>query len=252
VVAYLGAAERSGVDLVDFWADKLDVTHEQVASAIKDFAKFQTLIRAKLMKGGGVGYIQPTPDLFPSVEEFHELTEACEALPCAAWLDGTSAGEQAIGGLLELLMSKGVVALNIVPDRNWNIPDHEVRRLKVQNLYDVVQLAKDLALPLNVGTEMNSFRQKVIDDFDAPELAPVRQAFLDGAYFIYGHTVLQRALGLGYQSQWAQTHFPTRRERNEFYTRLGYAVPPGEAGRSRLTQMDPSISPGDLSSRLNG
>ena len=49
VVAYLGAAERSGVDLVDFWADKLDVTREQVASAIKDSAKFQTLIRAKLM-----------------------------------------------------------------------------------------------------------------------------------------------------------------------------------------------------------
>ena len=251
VVAYLGAAERSGVDLVDFWADKLDVTREQVASAIKDSAKFQTLIRAKLMKGGGVGYIQPTPDLFPSVEELHELTVACEALPCAAWLDGTLAGEQAIEGLLELLMSKGVVALNIVPDRNWNIPDPEVRRLKVQNLYDVVQLAQELALPLNVGTEMNSFGQKVIDDYDAPELAPVRQAFLDGAYFIYGHTVLQRALGLGYQSQWAQTHLPTRRERNEFYTRLGYAVPPGEAGRSKLSRMDPSISPRDLLGRVD-
>jgi hypothetical protein len=251
VVAYLEAAERTGVDLVDFWADKLGVTREQVASAIKDSAKFQTLIRAKLMKGGGVGYIQPSPDLFPSVEALHELTVACEALPCAAWLDGTSAGEQAIGELLELLMSKGVVALNIVPDRNWNILDPEVRRLKVQNLYDVARLAKELVLPLNVGTEMNSFGQKVIDDFDAPELDPVRQAFLDGAYFIYGHTVLQRALGLGYQSQWAQTHLPTRRERYEFYTRMGYAVPPGEAGWSKLAQLDPSISPGDVLGRVD-
>ena len=27
---------------------------------------------------------------------------------------------------------------------------------------------------------------------------------------------MQRALGLGYQSEWAQAHLPTRRERNDF------------------------------------
>ena len=31
--------------------------------------------------------------------------------------------------LLELLINKGVVALNIVPDRNWNISDPETRAL---------------------------------------------------------------------------------------------------------------------------
>ena len=46
----------------------------EVASVVSDNAEFQTLIRAKLMKGGGVGYIKPTPDLFPSVEDLHELT----------------------------------------------------------------------------------------------------------------------------------------------------------------------------------
>ena len=51
---------------------------------------------------------------------------------------------------------------------------------------------------------MNSPGNKLVDDFDAPELAPMRQAFLDGAHFIYGHTVMQRTLGLGYQSAWAQ------------------------------------------------
>jgi hypothetical protein len=251
VVAYVEAAQRYGVNLVEFWADKLDVAPEPVANAMEDPAKFQTLARAKLMKGGGVGYVQPTPDLFPTVEDVHELALACEALPCAAWLDGTSSGEQAVEELLELLMSKGVVAMNIVPDRNWNISDPELRRLKVENLYHIVQLAEELELPLNVGTEMNSFGQKVLDDFDAPELAPVRRAFIDGAYFIYGHTALQRALGLGFQSHWAQAHMPSRRERNEFYTRLGYAVPPGKAGWSKLIRHGPTMSPDDLLSSLS-
>ena len=250
VVAYVRAAERDVADQVMFWADKLGVSSEEVASAVDDPAKLQTLIRAKLMKGGGVGYIQPTPDMFPSVEELHDLTLACGALPCAAWLDGTSEGEVAIEELLELLMDKGVVALNIVPDRNWNISDPEIRRLKVQNLYEVVDLARDLGLPLNVGTEMNSFGQKVVDSFDSPELAPVRQAFIDGAYFIYGHTVLQRVLALGYQSEWAAAHFQSRPERNQFYTRLGYLVPPGEAGMAQLKTLDPTMLPADILSKL--
>jgi hypothetical protein len=250
VVAYVQAAGHGSSDPVAFWADKLDVARESVAPTIDDPAKLQTLIRAKLMKGGGVGYVQPTPDMFPTVEGLHELTVACGALPCAAWLDGTSEGEEAMAELLELLIGKGVVAMNIVPDRNWNIPDPEARQRKVRNLYDVVDLARELDLPLNVGTEMNSFGQKVIDSFDAPELAPVRQAFIDGAYFIYGHTVLQRVLGLGYQSDWAAAHLGSRRARNEFYTRVGYLVPPGKAGMARLKSVDPVMSPAEFLAEL--
>jgi len=89
-------------------------------------------------------------------------------------------------------------------------------------------------LPLNVGTEMNKLGLKRVDDFETPELAPVRQAFLDGAFFVYGHTVAQRALGIGYQSAWAQAELPTRRERNTFYTELGRRVEPGLVGRNKL------------------
>jgi hypothetical protein len=49
------------------------------------------------------------------------LIIACGALPCATWLDGTSAGEQDIEELMALLIAKGAVAANIIPDRNWNI-----------------------------------------------------------------------------------------------------------------------------------
>lgn len=244
--AYVQAAERTVTDLVAFWADKLKLTPAQVAAQIGDGPKFQNIIRIKLMKKGGVGYVQPGPDTFPSVEEFHRLIVACGALPCAAWLDGISAGEQAMAELLELLISKGVVALNIVPDRNWNIADPETKQLKLQKLYEVVELAQKLDLPLNIGTEMNAYGQKLVDDFDVPEVAPVREAFLDGAYFIYGHTVAQRALGLGYQSQWAETHLPSRRKRNAFYTELGRRVEPGAASLARWQQVKSAPLPADI------
>jgi hypothetical protein len=238
VAAYVRAAEETVSDRVGFWANKLKLQRDTAAALMEDRPKFQNMIRARLMKRGGVGYVQPGPDTFPSVKEFHKLVLACGALPCAAWLDGLSEGEQAIEELLALLIGQGVVALNIVPDRNWNIPDPEARRLKVQNLYHVVQLAQELALPLNVGTEMNSFGQKLVDDFDAPELALVRQAFLDGAHFVYGHTMMAGVLEMGYGSAWARRQMPTRRQRNAFYTQIGYRLPPGEAGIIMLNRLD--------------
>lgn len=248
--------------LTRFWADKLNMETDQVEAAMGNAPGFQNLVRGKLIKRGGVGYVQPDggsfpidpfprftsehlgvgyvqPDggSFPTVEQVNELIVACGALPCATWLDGTSPGEQAEEELLNLLIGKGVVALNIVPDRNWNIADPAIKARKLQNLYDVVALAQKLDLPLNVGTEMNAFGLKLVDDFDAPELAPVREAFLDGAYFIYGHTTMQRALGLGYQSDWAGKNLPSRREKNEFYTALGRRVPAGQVGPKRLAQV---------------
>jgi hypothetical protein len=249
--AYVRTAESSVPNTAEFWAAKLGLPVDQAAAMLADGPKFQNLLRSKLMKRGGVGYVQPTYASFPTVEEFHQLIIACGALPCATWLDGMSAGEQAVEELLELLIGKGVVALNIIPDRNWNISASEMRRQKVQKLYEVVQMAERLALPLNVGTEMNSYGQKLVDDFDASELAPVRQAFLDGAYVIFGHTVLQQALGLGYQSDWARTHLPSRRERNAFYTQVGRQARPGPTGLALLKQLTPAPPPAEILARLN-
>ncbi len=235
--AYATAAGHTVDDAVGFWSDRLEMSRETVAALAVDPPNLHNAIRSGLMKEGGVGYIQPDYRSFASVEEVNELIVACDALPCATWLDGTSDGEQAERELLDLLIGKGVVALNIIPDRNWNIKDAEAKRVKVQNLYQVVELARELDLPLNVGTEMNKHGQKLVDDFAAPELDPVRQSFLDGAMFAYGHTVAQRALGIGYQSEWAKTELPSRGERNAFYTALGRCVPPGLGGQERLKQV---------------
>ena len=250
LVAFIQAAARCFSDPTPFWAEKLDLPLGQVNAQIGDRSKFQNLVRAKLMKSGGVGYLEPSPETFPSLEYVNQLIVACGALPCAAWLDGTSAGEQVIEELLDLLIGKGVAAFNIIPDRNWNVPDPEVRRLKVQNLYRVVELAQKMDLPLNIGTEMNSYGQKLSDDLDAPELAPLRELFLEGAYFIYGHTIMQRVLGMGYQSEWAKAYFFTRRQRNAFYVQVGRLIPPGRIGAGRLEQFTSSLSPAEILKRL--
>ena len=246
VVAYIRAAERITPNPTGYWAEKIGSTPEQLAKLMQDQGNYQNTLRSKLMKKGGPGYVQPGPDSFPAVDDVNKLTIACGALPTFAWLDGTSAGEQAIGEMLDLLVGKGAVTLNIIPDRNWNLADPEVKRVKLQKLYEIVRLAGDYDLPLNVGTEMNAFGQKLVDDFDAPDLAPVRQAFLDGAHFIYGHTVLQRKFGLGYQSDWAKATLPTRRERNTFYTKVGYAAAPDKP----LPAVDSSMSPADVLAHL--
>jgi hypothetical protein len=83
----------------------------------------------------------------------------------------------------------------------------------------------------------------MVDDFSAPELAPVIKAFTEGMYFLYGHTVLQRTLGLGYQSEWAARHLPTRGERNRFYAQAGRLIRPGAASVDRMKYWSPAKSP---------
>lgn len=244
-------AQNQFGDATDFWSRKLELTAGDTATLMRDRGKFHNLMRAKLMKKGGVGYVQPEAGSFPTVEEVNRLIMACGALPCAAWLDGTSDGEQAMDELLALLMEKGVVALNIIPDRNWNIADISTRTIKVQKLNQIIQIARDLDLPLNVGTEMNSPGQKKLDDFQVAEIAPLREIFMDGAYCIYGHTMLQRACGLGYLSAWALGNLPERAARNKFYTLIGRCLQPGAQGLGELKKFNVDSTPKDVLSALS-
>jgi len=250
VVAYLRAAERTVADPAAFWAGALEADREEVAGMLPERPALQSMIRARLMKRGGVGHVAPTATSFPSLDAFHRLIKACGALPCAAWLDGTSPVERRIEEWLGWLVDRGVVALNLIPDRNWNVADPTVRRRRVDSLYRVVELAQEMDLPLHIGTEMNSFGQRMVDDLAAAELLPLRQAFLDGAFFVVGHTALQRAAGLGYQSEWAGSRLPARRVRNEFYTQVGQKVPPGREGRALVARLKPDMSPREVLAEL--
>lgn len=224
-----------------FWAEKLNTEAETVRKMFADAPVFQALIRSKLMKAGGVGYVTPEGPDFPALIRVNNLILSADALPVYAWLDGLSRGEQDIEELMDLMVEGGVVAVNIIPDRNWNIKDPETKRTKVAHLCRVIELCRQRALFILAGTEMNAYGQRFVDDFDVPELRPFVPIFLEGAYISYAHTTLNARWGMGYLSPWAKTHMASAQQRNAFFAEVGQRVEPDRHGLlDRVTkQMTP-------------
>lgn len=239
------AAVYAGDALRAFWTKKLGDLPADID--LPDGPKLQALIRAKTMKKGGVGYVNPDPASFPLMADMNQFTLQCGAIPTLAWLDGTSTGEQRMEDLFKVGMASGVAAINIIPDRNFT-PGKKDQKL--QNLYDLVTLAEKYGFPVIVGTEMNSPGNKFIDHFAAPELAPLVDVFMRSAYIVYAHTALQRHGGPGYVSEWAQSHFPNRHERNAFYASVGEILTP--ASEWKLNPITAAITPAQLIARLQG
>jgi len=191
-----------------------------------DPARFQALIRAKTMKKGGPGYMQPDKGSFPLLAEMNDFVIESGAIPTLTWLDGSTDGEKAIEELFAVEMAAGAAALAIIPDRNYT---PGVKDEKVKNLYDVVALAEKHGFPVIVGTEMNAPGNKFVDAFDTAELKPLVPVFLKGSYIAYAHSVLQRESGLGYLSDWAKKTFKSVTAKNEFFEKAGRQLePPAE------------------------
>lgn len=193
-----------------FWRAKL-------GDSPLDPAKLAAMIRAKLMKKGGVGYVQPGKGSFPLMADVNKFILDAGAIPTLTWLDGLSDGEQCIEELFEVAMRSGAAALNIIPDRNYTPGEKDQ---KLTNLYQVVALAEKHNFPIIVGTEMNAPGNKFVDDFASQELKPLVPVFLKGAYIVYAHSVLQRQ-GRGYLSEWAKQQFRSVAEKNEYFTKFG-------------------------------
>ncbi len=224
-----------------FWSDKLGVAPDDLKD-LPDGRGMTDLIRAKTMKQGGAGYVQPDSGSFPKMAEMNDFVLKCGALPTFTWLDGTSQGEQALEELVEIGRSTGVVVFNVIPDRNYTpgSPDR-----KLENLRQVVRLTEDLGLPLLGGTEMNSPGQKFVDDFGSEELAPLHPVFLRGSQILHAHSTLQRLAGLGYLSDWATAYFPDVASKNDFYAEFGEIFSP--RGDQRLADsLDPEMGPGEV------
>ncbi|MEC7803091.1 MAG: hypothetical protein VX467_07915 [Verrucomicrobiota bacterium] len=209
-------------DLRSFWSEKLGVSGDELKD-VPDGRGMTDLIRAKTMKQGGAGYVQPDSGSFPKMAEMNEFVLQCGALPTMTWLDGCSAGEESIEELLEVARSTGVAVFNVIPDRNYTpgSPDQ-----KLANLQKVVDICKDLEMPLLGGTEMNSPGQKFVDNFDSDELKPMHSQFLEGSRILHAHSTLQRLAGMGYLSPWADDQFATTSAKNEFYGSFGEIFSP--------------------------
>ncbi len=126
--------------------------------------KLQGLIRAKTMKQGGVGYVVPDRGSFPKQADTNRFILEVGGLPTHTWLDGASEGERRLAEVLEVSMSTGVVALNVIPDRNYGANAED----KLARLYQAVEIARGFDLLLVAGTEMNSPGQKFVDDWASP------------------------------------------------------------------------------------
>ena len=199
-----------------FWQAKL-------GDCPADAGKLQALIRAKTMKKGGVGYVQPGQGSFPLMAEMNQFVRAAGAIPALTWLDGTSAGEKCIEELFAVAQAAGAAAINIIPDRNYT---PGVKDQKLQNLYDVVALAEHHHFPVIVGTEMNAPGNKFVDAFNTVELKPLVPIFLKGAHIAYAHSVLQRHHGQGYLSDWAQQKFAFVADKNDYFEKFGRELTP--------------------------
>jgi hypothetical protein len=229
--------------LIAFWKEKLGGVLEP--QELPESPKLLNAIRAKTMKKGGPGYMQPDAGAFPTMRQMNEFVKQAGGIPTLAWLDGTTEGEKKIEQLLDIAMDNGVAAFNIIPDRNFT---PGVKDEKLANLRQVVALAQSRELPILVGTEMNSFGQKFRDAFETAELEPMIPVFLKGAYILYAHTVLQKTARMGYLSAWAEKCFCDAGDKNSFYEAFGMAVEPRHIASLNIHD---AMSPDDILKTVN-
>jgi len=229
--------------LAEFWSDRLGVSADE--RDLPEGKEVQNTIRAKTMKRGGVGYVQPDEGSFPLMADMNRFVLEAGAIPTIAWVDGTSDGEQCTDELFEVARASGTAALTIIPDRNYTpgIKDEEL-----QNLYDLMPLAEKHGFPVTVGTEMNSPGQKFVNAFEDPELKPLLPIFLKGANIVYAHSVLQRQTGMGYLSDWATGAFRTVEDKNEFFDALGQRLQPDK--EDSLSDLPNDATTEDVLARL--
>jgi len=225
--------------LAAFWCDILDKTMDETVELLTDLPSLEEVVRSKLAKRGGYGYEQPSEDTFPSVDEFTSWVASCDAIPMGTWLDGASSGEADGAAMLECLTSKGVAALNIIPDRNWNILDQETKTTKVANLNTIVDIAASMHLPVNIGTEMNKSGLPFVDDLDCEALRPHRKAFISGAFIMVGHTNLLRYANYSYTGESANSDFAGVAKKNAFFEAVGKLPPVSVGMETELEEMGP-------------
>ncbi|MBR7145382.1 MAG: hypothetical protein IKD10_10620 [Lentisphaeria bacterium] len=103
--AYRDAASAVFTDkaeLAAFWSEKLGIELAEAEKLLANPVKLEGVIRSKTMKSGGVGYVKPSPESFPTLSDMNKFITGCNAVPTLAWLNGMSAGENALDELIKL------------------------------------------------------------------------------------------------------------------------------------------------------
>lgn len=183
VAAYYNKSlECLGEDVDSFWSDILDIPAGRVNSLRNDSPQdLHESLRSRLIKIGGPGYIKPEKENFPLLDDVIDMIEKAGGVPTATWLDGINPGEEHPAEFIEFFRSKGVRAVTIIPERNYNIRDEAERAKKVENLRIFMDVCRDTGMPVICGTEMNKSGQPFVDDFNHPVLAQYLSYFIESA-----------------------------------------------------------------------
>ncbi len=233
-------------DLSVFWSDVIGRSPKDIEGLLADSGAFMEALGEKLSRLGESGLERVSSD-YPPITGFFQAVRASGAIPCLLWRDGESAGEAAIGKLLDDAANWGARAVALTPDRNWNIPDTVLKEKRLAALAELVAAARERNLPLLAGSPMSEPRQKFVDSFDAPEMAAYFRDFTDSAFWLYGHATLERASGLGLSSEWAERAFAgDRAAANAFYLEVGKKAAPGKATRARVAGLGHDPEPCEI------
>ena len=142
---------------------------EQLGDAPAAGAKLQGLIRAKTMKQGGVGYVQPDGGSFPAMADMNRFVLEAGAIPTLAWLDGTSEGEQRDGGIV-----RGRASRRRRGAEHHSGPQlHAGRQGPASSRISTTswRWRRSVDFPIIVGTEMNAPGNKFVDSFSSGRTA---------------------------------------------------------------------------------
>jgi len=225
-----GPTEATG-----FFARLLNVDASAAAELVANRVALEGTVRSRLAKRGGIAYAPPDKHTFPPLRTFVEWVLSCKAIPMTTWLDGTSEGEADADKLLEYMGAQGARALNIVPDRNWNVSDKLEREIKVSKLRQMVAAADKRELPVNIGTELNKAGLPFVDDLAGPVLRDMKTSFIRGARILVGHTVLARYCDYSYVGTQANAEFgDDTAARNRFFAAVGALEPVDEVRDAEL------------------
>jgi hypothetical protein len=254
VRAYVQKAQAAFPDRAQraaFWAPLLTCEITAYPAIEADVPKMEELVRNALAKRGGIGYIQPTEQTFPLAEDFLMWVRSCGAIPTIAWLDGTSGGEADAEQLLELMTGKGAAALNIIPDRNWNLKKPEEAARKQANLEAIVKGCVKRCLPINIGTEMNKGGLPFVDDITGPVLSRYTAEFTQGMQIMVGQTLLGRYAQAPYLSERIVSEYKDLSKRNAFFAQIGAAPALTETEAQKLLEAGPARAFGLLVDRIS-
>lgn len=229
ITAYVESSRRAFPDPVKWrawWSALLGVSPEAMADLGRKRPELEEKVRSKLAKRGGIGYRQPDETSFPLIGEIYSWVKASGGVPMDSWLDGTSEGESRMRELFECNRSLGAMAINFIPDRNWNVSKPEEKKIKLANFAAIVAMARERHMPIHIGTEGNKAGLPFVDDLAGPDLAPFKADFVAGARVLIGHAVLARFAGFSYSGPEADTEFGADiKARNAFFGAVG-ALPP--------------------------